>query len=296
MAGACGSGAAEPDPVAFEDYTAQARDAICEWSVRCQHVPDRATCERLLDPHDYDTRRVADAIAGGRVAYDDRAAGACLEATRSGHCLAEPYSHPSCGDVFSGAVEQGGACSASFDCASGAPCEEQVCAGQCCTGVCGAASPPDSPPRLAEVGDPCQTHFDCVVEAYCETDGRCAESPDREGERCLFGCARGDLYCDLSTLTCARYAGRGESCDVSAQSAPPCDPAWSFCDGECRDRPGMGEMCDDADRRCVGGLQCDAATNACVALGTTGDACATDRDCIDVCVEPQCAEYVTCSP
>jgi hypothetical protein len=155
---------------------------------------------------------------------------------------------------------------------------------------------PVEPPERAEIGGACESHDDCVAGAHCETDRRCAATPDEEGARCVFGCARGDLFCDLGSLQCRRYGSRGEACDVSGVSAPPCDPAWSFCDGVCRDRPGVGEGCDETARLCVAGARCDAAMATCAAPGATGEPCTADADCADVCVGDICAAYMTCSP
>ncbi|WP_428269756.1 hypothetical protein, partial [Haliangium sp.] len=58
---ACGS--ADPAPVDLDRFGIEARAALCDWAVRCAHVPDHATCERLLDPKNYDTRRAEDAVA-----------------------------------------------------------------------------------------------------------------------------------------------------------------------------------------------------------------------------------------
>jgi len=297
LAGAIGVGcASQPPPVPLTDLGDALAGAVCDWAVTCRHVPDRPTCERLLDPKQYDTRRAEDAVAAGRIAYDPGAAGACVAATAGASCMATPFSDRSCGELFTGLVAEGGGCTSDYECVGGADCTIASCDAQCCLGSCGPplTGEPPPPPELADVGEPCTTHTDCVVGAYCETDGRCTATPDREGERCLFGCARGDLYCDIDALVCKAYAGAGEPCDDAAVSAPPCDPAWSFCDGVCRPRPGAGEACD-ATRVCVASTWCDGG-GTCQERGGAGDPCDDSGQCTVSCdgVTGQCVEYQTC--
>ncbi len=296
LAGAVGSGcASEPPPVPLDALSAALQDAMCDWAVTCRHAPDRPTCERLLDPKAYDTRRAQDAAAAGRIAYDQAAAGACAAATAEAHCMAVPFGDPACGRMFAGLVGEGGGCSSDYECAGNAACQVSGCDLQCCTGTCGPPRGEPQPPELAAVGEACATHTDCQTGAYCETDGRCTDAPDQEGERCLFGCARGDLYCDVVDLVCKAWAGAGEPCDPDAVSAPPCDPAWSFCDGVCRPRPGEGEACDGDTRRCIASTWCDGSM--CRARGQAGAPCTDSDQCTVVCDTGagRCVEYQTCA-
>ncbi len=282
-----------PPPVALEQFSTAAMDAVCDWAVGCRNMPDAATCRRFLDPKQYDTRRAEDAVAAGRMSYDPAAGGACIAATAAAGCAATPFSDPSCGRLFTGLVVEGDACTSDYECAGGAACEDAVCQVQCCLGRCGPPVDPPESPSLAAVGEPCQSHGDCRVGAYCETDGRCAAMPDQPGQRCLIGCARGDLYCDVDLLSCREFAGLDQPCDATGATAPPCAPAWSFCDRVCRPRPGAGEPCDD-QRLCVPTTWC--ANGACQARGGPGDACVESDQCDVVCDSGagQCAAYASC--
>ncbi len=270
-------------------------DAVCDWAVRCLHVPDRPTCERFVDPKSYDARRAVDAVAAGRMSYDAVAGGACIQATRDNYCLTLPFSDASCDDLFTPLVEPGGACTSDVECAGS--CESVSCGAQCCLGSCGPAPtgmPPEPEPK-AGIGETCQTHTDCVDEAYCELDFVCTARPTEPGQRCLFGCARGDLYCDIDDLVCKQYAGRGESCDTAGVTAPPCDEAWSYCDGVCVDRPGVGEACGAQPQTCVATAFCNNVM-VCQARGTGGDPCAVSDECEVACntVSGECVDYMTC--
>jgi hypothetical protein len=278
-------------PVQVEEFGAQAMTALCDWAVRCRHVPDEDTCRRLIDGRAYDVRRAIDTIAAGRALWDPEAAGRCVAETRDGVCPDDPFAHESCGRLLIGLVPRTGACTSSFDCADGAQCAVTSCDEQCCLGTCGAPQPPPEPIVRAPVGEPCEQHLDCVAGAYCELDRRCTAMPGEPGEHCLFGCAWGDLYCDVFTETCKRFAGRGEACDTST----PCDPAWSFCDGVCRDLPGPGETCDATVRRCAFAAWC-GPDSVCVPLGTGGVSCTADEACQIACDESAgaCVAYQTC--
>lgn len=286
-----------PPPTPIEAFSGAAIDALCDWAVRCLHVPDRATCERLVDPRDFDTRRAADSIAAGRAAYDGDAATTCFAATSDAFCLTPAFSDPSCRQVFVGLVPEGGACTANRECQDDGRCEFESCPDQCCVGTCGPPAEPLPPPGDADFGEPCQNHSDCRPEAYCESDGRCTRYPDEEGERCLFGCARGDLFCDVHELVCKRYGAAGERCDPAGEAAPPCDPAWAVCDGVCRPRPGLGERCNDSDRLCVPGTLCDLEAGVCVGLEPHGEPCESSAQCRGECDlgAGVCAPYGSCA-
>ena len=278
-------------PVAFEDYAVEAADAFCDWAVGCRHVPDDATCHRLLDPKRYDTRRAADAIRLGRLRYDADAAGACLASGRLAACPAPAFADPSCDRVFVGQVPQGGACAGIYDCAGGGECLEPECDAGCCSGTCGPA-PPADPPKKA-IGELCDAHEECVATAFCETDGRCHEYPKSVDQHCIFGCWYGDLYCDLAVEACRLHAATGEVCNAGRR----CNPNNDFCgDGICRPRPGAGEPCDQETRLCIPGTRCVAGT--CAPRGAEGDPCAVDDDCQAGCDQAtdRCVAYTTCMP
>lgn len=274
-----------PDPVSLEDFPAAATDALCDWAVACRHVPSDEICRRTLDPRDLDVRRAADAVAAGRMAWDAQAAGWCLRMQRSSACHAPRFSADECRDMTVGLVEEGGLCTSSFECAAGT-CADTVCEEACCVGTCIAPAPR----VVRDLVQLCDSHDECGYDEHCNYQGECEWLPDEEGEACIFGCAYGDLYCDLATLTCRRYAGLGEACGDDA----PCDEAWSWCvDAACALLPVEGEPCAGAPR-CVGGAFCEMSAEICRAPGNGGEPCATPAECEIACVEMSCVEYKTC--
>jgi hypothetical protein len=274
-AAACGDDALRPVPL--DGYGEAAQVALCGWAVRCRHVPDVATCRRLLDPKAYDLGRAQASMTAGRLRYDPAAAARCLDAGRTALCPARPFAGDACLGVFVGLVAVGGACTTSADCAGGGACDAPSCPGGCCVGTCLAPSGA-TPPLQVAVGQPCQQHEDCVDDAYCEADHTCHAMPDAAGEHCLYGCTTGDLHCDPATETCVPFARLGEACDGAA---PPCSGTYAFCDGAvCQPRPGAGEPCDE-HRTCVAGGRC--LGGVCTPRGTAGGPCASDDDCDYAC-------------
>ena len=282
------------DPVVLESFSTSARLAACDWAVRCRHVPDRSTCERLIDAKDYDTRRAEDAVAAGRLAFDEVKGGECVRDIGVATCQTVPLTQPSCRQLFDGLRAQGETCTSRFECADGAECETPSCDEQCCVGRCGAPRTQGQPAKREGQGGPCGTHTDCQDGLYCELDNRCTPLPAEAGQDCLFGCAFGDLYCDIGSLTCRAFAGRGESCDPAGELAPPCDEAWAYCDQVCVDRPGPGQPCNLPGALCTPDSVCDG--QVCQPRGDDGAPCAGPDDCVDACdeVRGQCVDYRTC--
>jgi len=295
VAAACGDDVIPAPPVPLEELGAGAREAVCDWAVRCRHVPDQATCERLLDPKEYDVRRALDAVAAGRLEYDPVLGGACVAANREQSCQAPEWSSSACRNMFRGVVAEGGVCTSRFECQGHGDCEPRECSAQCCLGTCGPAMPLFEP-DLRLPGDSCTSHFECEPGTYCEENRRCTPLPTEEGQRCLFGCALGDLYCDLDALVCRRYAGAGEACDRAGIAAPPCDAAWSYCRGGiCVPRPGPDEPCDGEEAVCIATTFC--ADGQCRARGTEGAGCSDGSECDVACDTEagQCVGYQTCA-
>jgi hypothetical protein len=272
--------AEEPAPVPLPAWGTSAMDALCTWMVACRHVPDDAQCRRNLDPKQYDITLGTQAVAEGRIVYDGVAAARCFAATVGAPCAAVALGDPRCDEVFAGQVAAGGTCYTSKDCLGGGDCVDRVCdERQCCPGTCAAPEPPEPEPVRRPIGSTCVTHADCVLEAHCGFDRVCAALPDRAGQPCVFGCAWGDLRCDLATLTCVAFRPLGEACGSDVD----CDEAYAYCDGVCRAIPGPGEACDLERRRCIPTAWCDG--EVCQPRGEAGAACASDEHCVVGCDE-----------
>src|SRR5262249_14765671 len=160
---------------------------------------------------------------------------------RAAACTAPPFADPSCAMVYTGLVAAGGACTRDSECSGGGTCASARCEPGCCSGTCAASDPPDAGAPAAPNGAPCRTHTDCLYTSYCGDDFHCRALPTREGQHCLFGCATGDLYCDVDSETCHAYAKIGAACSAARH----CNNLYAYCDpdGTCKPRPGAGEIC-----------------------------------------------------
>jgi hypothetical protein len=281
-------------PVALADYGQRALDGLCDWAVRCKHVPDDATCRRMIDPGQFDVRRAVDAVAAGRLVYDADEAARCVARPEAIGCYDAPFGGDACAHVLVGLVAQGGSCTTNLECADHATCDQATCDAQCCLGTCGAPQPPPIPPSYRALGDPCATTDECDPDAYCDPTNHCAALPAHAGDPCTFGCATGDLYCDVNDLSCHPYARIGEPCSDAA----PCSATYATCgaNGTCAPRPGAGDPCNSTTARCIPTTYCGAA-GVCIPRGTAGDACDGGGECDIACDVPSgsCVAYETCA-
>jgi len=172
--------------------------------------------------------------------------------------------------VFAGTLENGTACGAHMQCASGW-CK-RLADVDC--GVCA---------EIPTVGDPCQRREGCGPTdlLYCSFENLCARAAT-EGEPCGTVFCAEDLDCigDADTATCQKRATLGEPCTPESgiggpHTGPPlCDTGMGFqCDMEnnlCFERTivDMGEQCAFGDD-CVGGL----CAGTCEPLPGEGEPC-----------------------
>ncbi len=262
-----------------------------------------------------------DAIDRGTIVYDGDAAGSCIAFYDERGCdllsagISPEYAE-TCGRIFRGQVEDGGACRLSEECGEGSRC-----AGATCPGTCA--------PRVP-AGGACMEFSECEIGFYC-LDSVCsslARGPSRGA------CARGDSFaCPLDEVcigataeapgTCTpqaelRTRREGETCDPSAmlceeglscaggvcvgpsasggpcaESASPsmCPARHSCVGGTCVEVPGEGDPCEV---RCQFGLQC--VGGVCTVPADNGAACTADAECASGrCEAGACAPPEECS-
>ncbi len=254
--------------------------------------------------------------------HNGAALNTCMNALGSLACDEDPDSVEACGEIITGTVEDGGACSSNWQCVSGY-CDT----GAACPGVCTARIPLDGD---CSEGGQCETGLECNWDTEkCEEPGPKAS----QGGACEYDdqCEYG-LFClitDFETYegTCEPWLGAGESCDGDGAMDYVCEPGLG-CDyentGNCTEIQivGVGETCDGdvlvcdmADRAvcggetciqlpaageaclmgeyCYFGLYCDAST-VCRALLDNGATCGDDNECIsEWCDDGTCA-YAPC--
>ncbi len=182
-------------------------------------ITDRDSCEAyILSRIDFDEVRTA--VREEQVAYDENAAGDCLDAFEDQECGStdEPFEfdleqYPVCEQVFVGIVENGEPCGDDDQCVSGFCKDEGEGATVCAT-----------PPGEGEACDgDCAEGFDCRLEGAM--GGTCVRRPG-EGEACNGNC--------IDPFVCAGEAGMsGRTCRALAPEGSPCAADYECESDEC---------------------------------------------------------------
>ena len=205
-----------------------------------------------------------------------------------------------CGPDFTcippGAIN--GACFTTEQCAEGLACVQADGSGTCqpaiaqdagCTGPsqCGAerSCVPAPENRTCTtpdgVGDSCETDS-CGDDLTCSSgDLTCVALPGLN-DSCLDGTCADGLLCDDGTYTCITAPGVGETCAVGSRFCAEglgCRESTNTCEVP----PGDGEPCvlNPPEYLCASGFGCDFDQGQiCVAQGTAGASCTSDRGCV----------------
>lgn len=284
-AGAGASGGANPaaTPVAAADFGHVLSLAYCKIAPCCQARGfsfGPLACETAVQ-NQVDALLSKD-LADPDVAFDENAAGACVEAYKKlvigcTDRTLEDAALAACGPVLHGTVPEGGACMTDLGCAAapGVPypaCDGGVCIaglgrgldsavhakrGEACAGTCqqyssgvgcdsgsvDGTAPPDAGACYLNEG------------LYCTGQFVCAEVP-KLGEPCPdFVCAA-DSYCDVDTCVAARATGfcagpdeclHTAYCDESVQMCTPREPNGASCiyDDQCESENCEENVCSD---------------------------------------------------
>ncbi|MDQ3366478.1 MAG: hypothetical protein M3680_13715 [Myxococcota bacterium] len=283
FAAACGGGGLSPDDLADE-----VAGASCDQAVRCESVPDRASCDAAVQVEDRDLLTILGAVDDGTIKYDKNAAADCADFIGDASCSFAGFNTENpCQDIFEGTVPAGGACFLDLQCAGFGECvqTDENCDSElaCCPGTCmGTFS--ESP-----IGGPCDDdlHF-CGPSAYCveaaSGAGTCTALL-AAGAACteLDSCVN-PLYCNLNfttgTGTCKAAAPTGGSC--SRMDLLPCADSREYCDAttsKCIKRVAVGGACGTGIS-CVGYASC--INMVCVSDLKAGEACQaeTGPDCL----------------
>ena len=254
-----------PEPYATLVTTWAARQADCG-----RYAPIPAALVAIVDPTvralttlELDVSLVRAALHNPQVAANPEGALACTVALREASCYEvvrglRSHRFAACFDVFSGSVDEGGACRDRFSCRDG-ECQREP--GQTC-GTCHASCASDEGcaetsfcagtscvPRLAE-GVACRGREQCVAGLSC-VDGHCGPSVEPGGtcdssEECGVG-----LFCDRTNRS---------HCTLKLPAQAPCGPPDACVDGLfCMPQPNGDRLClppQAAGADCYGSIQC----------------------------------------
>ena len=316
------------EELAIDDVSTALRGPLCQYFDRCLPAGfGDIDCDGIAAEFENNTiPRWKEAVAAGTAEYHADKARACVNGFATLDCFKEDPDI--CDEVFTGKVEDGGACNIDEECGDGSTCiTDRMCPGECLA--------------IATLGGDCSmTECDegltcyegaCVAErAHGETcdemgmycgdglncvNGTCAGFSDAltvaEGEPCDFDsgmlCVEG-LSCVIDSvvdnepdLRCRSGVASGEVCKFGG---PTQCPSGEYCavpegsidfTGKCTALPTVGADCidDEVAPDCALGLRCDESRR-CREYKVNGESCASGTDCYSgecsasVCVAPRC--------
>jgi hypothetical protein len=240
-------------------------------------APDVASCRATLEP--VLSAQVKIYLADSKIAYDESATGACLDALRASISSCTDRSQTAltaaCSGVFRGTVPIGGGCSNRLECIK--PDAGFVS----CPGVCEVASSLTSSsfPHGA-LGDACV--WTCGPGSGCVGTAAIDAGADTA---CWI---EDNLYC-ADDRRCATTPTIGQACGGNSRSCA----ADAKCDTNkvCVAKQAIGPCAGDTD--CLGPSFCDVmGTQQCTAPKADGEACAYDGQCINgYCSQSACRTW-----
>jgi hypothetical protein len=304
------------DSIAIDDLPDALQKAECDFEVRCELVPDQATCVAALPFNSTDELTTIAGVKSGRIGYDGKVAKDCIDAFEGFDCSLGTLEHAvidSCQTIFSGTVAVGGACVVSEECVDLGACKQTDpscdASTACCAGTCAAGVT-----KIAIGGSCSSANNNCIETAYCDIPtgapmGTCTALVEGEGTVCdaSDACAP-PRQCvaptGSTTGACTTLPPEGQHCDP--QSFFGCNDLRDYCDQTtslCTHRVGVGVACEGSNgAQCIGFDQCDTTTSLCVARPSVGQACggAAGLECLGdlACVNGTCTAQpagMTCS-
>jgi hypothetical protein len=293
-----------PEEVELDEFFELAEAAFCEWQVECRaygvparcravnHFEDRLNMQRLtgVGPDEsIATAYYKEAVALGRIVYDESLASTCLEYVRKRGCEYPQYheftedelaGQLACAGLFAGRMGKNGPCLSALECAETAICGfDPACVDMCCVGACRVL------PTPLKVGEPCTGNRPCETDTFCAFDPNsgmptvCTASPTA-GQPCpQFDCA-GGASCEFNggdTPVCVALKAAGSSCnsDGQCQAGLVCTHDQNWDNGVCLRPADEGESCDrfSPDRVCRRVDNTCDATDRCAPLPDKGEFC-----------------------
>lgn len=237
-AGGSGGGAAiDAGSIPLSQLCTEYIDAICDFYTRCGYTQTKAGCIQLttqkFNPW-FQMTCLQDekaAIAAGRLAYDDRAAAACLYRVRnSTSCSSNQLMYPECQALLRGRVTDGG-CAASYECDSSAYCDSTL-------GMCPGRCLPKKPAGADAGADrECQTgyySYDGHCRLYALTGLSCAPL---SGSSTPQQCRPGEATCVMGICQAPRMDGYPCAGDSDCAFPLRCN------DMRCSLGSGVGQVC-----------------------------------------------------
>jgi len=264
--------AATGEPVALEDYCARASALRFDWLALCYGSDAYQNEGRAPYVAELEERclHAGAAVSAGRLRYDARRAGACLDSLQGIGCTQFFATDGPCDEVFVGLVPDGEDCWVEESlvflvgaeaCADGYCAQDQVCPGECVA--------------YAARNEGC-TERKCAPEDNCR-DGVCV-ARKVAGDSC-----GDDDFCDGPGLLCVDGSCvRGAGDDDACSEARPCLGTAQCVAGRCSIELRAGDPCF-ADEHCPSDIECvrlpGEEGRRCAARLTESSACTNDAQC-----------------
>lgn len=235
------AGCANAPEIELENVTDAVHAAYCSLYVECGLIDDESVCRGLELAVGPDPALVA-AARSGEIAYDPRAAAACVAGIAATNCeRSEAFDPPdACREVFGDAPGAPPRCPRpphlGDSCATDSSCIDSTCHPTTLTCV-----------RSTPLGSPCASSDECDL-GVCS--GTCTLLP-HTGEPCVPGatpaCAAIGEVCSAATQICAPMGLTGAPCTDAADCSPfyLCDTARCVLDAT-----GTSAMVDGAEPIC----------------------------------------------
>ncbi len=304
-----GTDSGEPrTEVPFDEFHEAAEEAFCKWQVACHqygvearcrsvnHMELRLSMRRLSGvgtqeaaPRGY----LKEAVDIGRIAYDEKAAAACLDYVAARTCeydflhvftAEEQAGRDACAAVFKGRMGRNGPCMAANECAEEAICGfDPNATEECAPGACRVLAQP------AKLGEACTFNAGCEQDSFCEQDVNtgqptvCVAAP-KAGQACNQGVCAGGAFCEFDfengTQTCVKPRPVGAACNSDYECEQPGICRYTeFEGGRCFKPAEEGGACDWNGY----GIQCLRFDNYCAPNNTCKQLPGKGENCVGEC-------------
>ncbi len=259
-------------------------DAFCEYYTRCGFTESKVGCLGVVDnrsnPWFAATCLLEEraAIDAGRLAFDERAAAACLYKLRTGvPCApnAAPSYAPECDAILRGLVTSG-PCARSSECTPGNYCDASLAM---CPGTCRPRKGAGATAASDEECQPGYYVYDGQCRLYALTGLSCAPVGSSSTPQ---QCRPGEAKCTANTCVALRQEG------YPCMDDSDCGFPLRCAGGNCRHGVGLGQTCSYGftgapaalcrlDLACSNGVNPDGGV--CRPLGGVGSGCFSLFEC-----------------
>jgi hypothetical protein len=231
-----------------------------------------------------------EAVALGRIVYDESLASTCLEYVRKRGCEYPQYheftedelaGQLACAGLFAGRMGKNGPCLSALECAETAICGfDPACVDMCCVGACRVLPTPPQGRRALHRQSTLRDRHPSAPSTRTPGCRPCAPRPRPPGSPARSSTAPAGASCEFNggdTPVCVALKAAGSSCnsDGQCQAGLVCTHDQNWDNGVCLRPADEGESCDrfSPDRVCRRVDNTCDATDRCAPLPDKGEFC-----------------------